>query len=254
MRVGYLFMAVGLVLVKWPLIINGTVATLPVYEGVVAVLLTAMSLLAFLGLRYPVAMLPVLMFEVGWKVIWMAVVGIPNLAAGDTNPQFTSVFFNVCFGVVVLAVTPWDYVWKRFVRAPGTRGAKPWTADARHDNAVNPPLSEPNRYARIGGALYLVIIVAGIVGPLVTREALIVAHDAVATAHNIAASPGLWRLGIALDLVAQLCDVPVMVILFLLLSPVNKTVALVCAPVQRRPNIDAGGEPADARRRGAPVP
>src|SRR6188472_4083002 len=65
MRIGYLFMAVGLVLVKWPLIINGTVATLPVYEGVVAVLLTAMSLLAFLGLRYPIAMLPVLMFEVG---------------------------------------------------------------------------------------------------------------------------------------------------------------------------------------------
>ncbi len=120
MRVGYLFMAVGLVLVKWPLIISGTVATLPVYEGVVAVLLTAMSLLAFLGLRYPIAMLPVLMFEVGWKVIWMAVVGIPNLAAGDMNAQFTSVFFNVCFGVVVLAVTPWDYVWKRFVRAPGT--------------------------------------------------------------------------------------------------------------------------------------
>ena len=122
MRIGYLFMAVGLVLVKWPLIISGTVATLPVYEGVVAVLLTAMSLLAFLGLQYPVAMLPVLMFEVGWKLIWMAVVGIPNLAAGDTDPQFTSVFFNVCFGVVVLAVTPWDYVWKRFVRAPGD----PW--------------------------------------------------------------------------------------------------------------------------------
>jgi len=121
MRIGYLFMAVGLVLVKWPLIISGTVATLPVYEGVVAVLLTAMSLLAFLGLRYPVAMLPVLMFEVGWKLIWMAVVGIPNLAAGDTNPQFTSVFFSVCFGAVVLVVTPWDYAWKRFVRAPGDR-------------------------------------------------------------------------------------------------------------------------------------
>jgi hypothetical protein len=121
MRVGYLFMGVGLVLVKWPLIVTGTVATLPVYEGVVAVLLTAMSLLAFLGLRYPVAMLPVLMFEVGWKVIWLAVVGIPNLAAGDMNAQFTSVFFNVCFGVVVFVVTPWDYAWKRFVRAPGDR-------------------------------------------------------------------------------------------------------------------------------------
>lgn len=89
------------------------------------------------------------------------------------------------------------------------------------------PVAEPNRYARIGGALYLVIIAAGIIGPLLTRELLIVPHDAVATAHNIAASPELWRLGIALDLVAQLCDVPVMLILFLLLSPVNKNVALL---------------------------
>jgi hypothetical protein len=92
---------------------------------------------------------------------------------------------------------------------------------------VRAPLAEPDRYARIGGALYLVIIIAGIVGPLVTREALVVAHDAVATSHNIASSPELWRLGIALDLVAQLCDVPVMVILFLLLSPVSQPVALV---------------------------
>lgn len=84
---------------------------------------------------------------------------------------------------------------------------------------------EVDRYARIGGGLYLVIIVAGIVGPLITRELLIVPHDAVATARNTASSPGLWRLGIAFDVVAQLCDVPVMLILILLLSPVNKNVA-----------------------------
>ena len=85
----------------------------------------------------------------------------------------------------------------------------------------------PVRYARIGGALYLVIIVAGIVGPLLTRDRLIVPDDAVATADNIAGSPELWRLGIAVDVVMQLCDVPVMLILFLLLSPVNRNVALL---------------------------
>ena len=85
----------------------------------------------------------------------------------------------------------------------------------------------PVRYARIGGALYLVIIVAGIVGPLVTRDQLVVPDDAVATADNIAGSPELWRLGIAVDVVMQLCDVPVMLILFLLLSPVNRNVALL---------------------------
>ena len=85
----------------------------------------------------------------------------------------------------------------------------------------------PVRYARIGGALYLLIIVAGIVGPLLTRDQLIVPDDAAATARNIAGSPELWRLGIAVDVVMQLCDVPVMLILFLLLSPVNRNVALL---------------------------
>jgi hypothetical protein len=86
-------------------------------------------------------------------------------------------------------------------------------------------LMSPARYARIGGALYLVIIFAGIVGPLLTRERLVVSGHASATAENIATSPALWRLGIALDVVMQVCDVPVMLILFLLLSPVNRNVA-----------------------------
>jgi hypothetical protein len=82
------------------------------------------------------------------------------------------------------------------------------------------------RYARIGGALYLFIIVAGIVGPLVTRELVIVPGDTTATAQNIEASPRLWGLGIALNVLMQLCDVPVMLILYLLLSPIHQPVAL----------------------------
>ena len=49
MRAGYLLMGVGLALVKWPLLPDA--ATLPLYEGVTLCVLTAMSLLAFLGLR-----------------------------------------------------------------------------------------------------------------------------------------------------------------------------------------------------------
>jgi hypothetical protein len=62
MRGGYAFMGIGLAVVKWPIVIGYDQST-PLYEGVVAVLLTAMSLLAFLGLRYPVRMLPILLFE-----------------------------------------------------------------------------------------------------------------------------------------------------------------------------------------------
>ena len=123
MRIGYLVMGVGLALVKWPLFVqNGGVASLPVFEGVVAALLTAMSVLAFLGLRYPIQLLPLLVFESLWKLIWLAAVGVPHLIAGDMDAQMRSMFFTIALVVIILAVTPWDYVWKRYVRAPG----EPW--------------------------------------------------------------------------------------------------------------------------------
>ena len=121
MRLGYLVMAVGLALTKGPLFVQGSVASLPVYEGVVAALLATMSLLAFLGLRYPVQLLPLLVFESVWKLIWLAAVAVPHLASGDMSTQMSSVMFTVSL-VVILAVTPWDYVWQRYVRAPGD----PW--------------------------------------------------------------------------------------------------------------------------------
>ena len=40
-------------------------------------ILIAMSVLALLGLRYPQRMLPVLLFEVAWKMIWLAAVVVP---------------------------------------------------------------------------------------------------------------------------------------------------------------------------------
>src|SRR4051812_41138245 len=84
MRVGYAVMGVGLAVVKWPLVINYDQST-PLFEGVVAVLLTAMSLLAFLGLRYPVRLLPILLFECLWKLIWLGVVALPAVAAGSVD-------------------------------------------------------------------------------------------------------------------------------------------------------------------------
>ena len=52
MRCGYAFMGIGLAIVKWPILVQH-VSALPLFEGVETCLLTAMSLLAFLGLRYP---------------------------------------------------------------------------------------------------------------------------------------------------------------------------------------------------------
>jgi hypothetical protein len=116
MRAGYLLMAVGLALVKWPLLPDAH--TLPLYEGVTLCLLTAMSLLALLGLWRPVQLLPVLLFESAWKILWLALVALPTAATGELDAATTQVAVNCSLVVVILAVTPWRYVWQSYVRTP----------------------------------------------------------------------------------------------------------------------------------------
>ena len=85
----------------------------------------------------------------------------------------------------------------------------------------------PKAHARIGGVLYLIIIAAGLFAEAFVRSRLIVPTDAAATANNILAHETLFRLGIAADLSTFVCAIPVTVILYGLLKPVNKNLALL---------------------------
>jgi len=85
----------------------------------------------------------------------------------------------------------------------------------------------PNKYTRIGGILYLVIIVAGMFAEVFVRNKLLVSGDATATADNIINNQLLWRIGISADLLMQVCDLPLMFIFYVLLKPVNKNIALL---------------------------
>lgn len=71
------------------------------------------------------------------------------------------------------------------------------------------------------------IIVAGALGEIFVRGTLIVSGDAVSTANNIMASQSLWRIGIAGDIMMHVLDIPVMLIFYVLLKPVNKNLALL---------------------------
>jgi hypothetical protein len=119
MRAGYLLMAVGLMLVKWPLLPEAR--TMPLYEGVTWCMLTAMSLLAFLGLRYPIKMLPILLFEAWWKVLWFGVVALPQALDGDVDRGTADMVARNALVVLIIAVIPWRYAWKTFVHVPGER-------------------------------------------------------------------------------------------------------------------------------------
>jgi len=87
--------------------------------------------------------------------------------------------------------------------------------------------ASPKTYARIGGAAYLLIILAGLFGEMYVRGNMIVSGDPAATAKNIMASPTLWRLGIAGDLIMHTGDVVVMWVYYILFSPVNKKLVIL---------------------------
>jgi hypothetical protein len=61
---------------------------------------------------------PILLFEVAWKVLWIAVMAILHLVvADDMNAGIREVLFSCSFIVIIIAVIPGGYVRRRYVRA-----------------------------------------------------------------------------------------------------------------------------------------
>lgn len=84
-------------------------------------------------------------------------------------------------------------------------------------------------HGRIAGLLYLAIIIGGIYAEFFVRMSLKVPGDAATTAAQIMAADGLFRSGIAADLLMIVCDVAIGVIFYVVLRPVNNTLALLAA-------------------------
>lgn len=87
----------------------------------------------------------------------------------------------------------------------------------------------PGMAAKLAGYGYLFIIVFAIFAEFIVRSRLVVPGDAVATWSNILANEMLFRAGISSYLVAAVCDVVVALALYVLLKPVNKSLALLAA-------------------------
>jgi hypothetical protein len=119
LRVGYLVLGLGLAVVKLPLFLRHEPWTLT--EGVMNCMLAALAILALLGLRYPVRMLPVLLFDSAWKLIWLGVVALPLSLSGQMDPATLTAVHDCFWVVIILAVIPWRYVYTRYVAGRGDR-------------------------------------------------------------------------------------------------------------------------------------
>jgi hypothetical protein len=136
LRAMYLYMVVGLVIFKWPGILNPPPG-LSNDGSIVASVLAAFSLLAVLGLRYPVKMLPLLFMEFLFKFIWFLGWG-PLTQQLSPDAQLTLV--GVLMGIILVPLTvPWGYVFNQYVKAP----SEPW---GKQVTVVSPkaPASSPS--------------------------------------------------------------------------------------------------------------
>lgn len=120
LRAGYLLLVVGLGLTVWPSILNPA-KSWELMHGVVVAMLGAMGLLAVLGLRYPLQMLPLLFFELTWKTIWLVRVALPLWTAHRLDADASETAFECLIAAVYLVVIPWPYVFRAYVLRKGDR-------------------------------------------------------------------------------------------------------------------------------------
>jgi hypothetical protein len=89
--------------------------------------------------------------------------------------------------------------------------------------------TSPRLLGRISALLILLGIVTGIFAQGFVSDRLIVSGDAAATARNILANQGLYRLGFTVFLVEMVAQVAKTAVWYVLLRPVNRSIALTAA-------------------------
>ena len=64
---------------------------------------------------------PILLFEAIWKLLWLSLVALPKAITGSLDAATIANVYNCSLVLVILAVIPWRYVWRTYVRARGDK-------------------------------------------------------------------------------------------------------------------------------------
>ena len=118
LRATYLLLIVGLGATNVPALFSHD----PTSRGVIPSVLGGIWLLAFIGLRYPLQMLPLLLFEFSWKTIWLLAFGLPQWSAGQMPPTWPEDFKAIVMGVILMPIViPWGYFYRHYIKQRSDR-------------------------------------------------------------------------------------------------------------------------------------
>ena len=115
---------------------------------------------------------------------------------------------------------------ERGVKVTGDRPTLRLDFSRRNSHDGNVFVSSPKRQARLAGALYLVVILAGMFAEAFVRPRIVVAGDAAATARHLLAHAQLYRVGLLTDLLTVVAAVAEGVLVYYLFRPVGRFLAL----------------------------
>ena len=120
LRVSYFIMAAGLGVYVWPAVLHHT-NEFAAAAGIRVALLAGLGATAALGLRYPVQMLPVLLFELAWKAIYLVAFALPLWSAHQITAAVAEDIQAVAMVVILIPLSPWRYVFAQYVLKRGDR-------------------------------------------------------------------------------------------------------------------------------------
>ena len=84
----------------------------------------ALAGLSALGIRYPLAMVPLLFMQLIYKTFWLIAVYVPLRAVGRSTDLMQGFLIGIALDIVVI---PWTYVFAHYIKRPGER----WTESPR---------------------------------------------------------------------------------------------------------------------------
>ncbi|HSC18018.1 MAG TPA: hypothetical protein VLC74_03800 [Rhizomicrobium sp.] len=119
LRALYAVLAAGQGSIQLPLFFHHAHWTLN--SGVAHSFLLALALLSMVGIRYPLRMLPLLVYELLWKSIWLLGIALPLWLGNQFDADTRHSFFEIAPVIVLFPLLPWGYIFSNYLKKPGDR-------------------------------------------------------------------------------------------------------------------------------------